>query len=73
MNPGEEIVFHSVLPVLDDAANELGKHIDELVFFAVARRLASRGYDFDDVIDEARRHFDHQVEYESRPHLRVVQ
>lgn len=65
MNDAEKIVFEQIVPLLDGAASELGEHLDEIVFFTVARRLASRGYQWDTIELEARRHFEHQVGFEN--------
>ena len=72
MNQAEVVLFEELVPLLDRAAEDLGKHIDGMAFNVLARRLASRGYDWDDLEDEVRRHFDHQINYENRMVSRSV-
>jgi hypothetical protein len=73
LTPGEQAVFERVYPLLNQIAEEMQAHVDYIAFCGLARRLASRGYELEELQTALTRHFAHQHEYEGQQCRKTLQ
>jgi hypothetical protein len=68
MHPADEAIFTEIYPLIGEIEDRLDQHITLTLWANLARKLATRGHELQELQEVLAKEFEHQIAFNSANH-----